>query len=219
MHWKFLFVNLLLIFGGPAVPGGRPEWAPSHAEHVGAARRPGRARPALAESSELRRRCASRAASRDGRGRPRRLSRSRLRRSGPAGRRHGGHGDRGEHELHVAIATEADEELAVTAAVTAGVEGNATSAGEPAMWRETDTGVERVPECRHHQHDAVRQPARHARDPARMAVTMTEGKSAAPYPLAVASKLHVDLALRGPAPISTASRAHRARTSRRRAPT
>ena len=33
----------------------------------------------------------------------------------------------------------------VTAAVTAGVEGNATAAGEPATWRETDAGMRRCP--------------------------------------------------------------------------
>jgi adenosylcobinamide hydrolase len=37
---------------------------------------------------------------------------------------------------YVALVTEVDEELAVTAAVTAGVEGNATTAGDPATWRE-----------------------------------------------------------------------------------
>ncbi len=39
---------------------------------------------------------------------------------------------------YVAVAREGDEDVAVTAAVTAGVEGNATAAGEPATWRETD---------------------------------------------------------------------------------
>ena len=96
---------------------------------------------------------------------------------------------------YVAIATEADEELAVTAAVTAGVEGNATSAGEPATWRETDTGVQRVPEYAGTINTMlfVNWPVTPA-TLARMAVTMTEGKSAALHRLAVASKLHVDLA-------------------------
>ena len=96
---------------------------------------------------------------------------------------------------YVAIATEADEELAVTAAVTAGVEGNATAAGEPATWRETDTGVERVPEYAGTINTMlfVNRPVTPA-TLARMVVTMTEGKSAALHRLAVASKLHVDLA-------------------------
>ena len=96
---------------------------------------------------------------------------------------------------YVAIATEADEELAVTAAVTAGVEGNATAAGEPATWRETDTGVQRVPEYVGTINTMlfVNRPVTPA-TLARMVVTMTEGKSAALHRLAVASKLHVDLA-------------------------
>ena len=96
---------------------------------------------------------------------------------------------------YVAIATEADEELAVTAAVTAGVEGNATAAGEPATWRETDTGVQRVPEYAGTINTMlfVNRPVTPA-TLARMVVTMTEGKSAALHRLAVASKLHVDLA-------------------------
>jgi hypothetical protein len=46
---------------------------------------------------------------------------------------------------YVAIIREVDEDVAVTAAVTAGVEGNATAAGEPATWRENDAGVQKVP--------------------------------------------------------------------------
>jgi adenosylcobinamide amidohydrolase len=96
---------------------------------------------------------------------------------------------------YVAIATEVDEEVAVTAAVTAGVEGNATAAGEPATWRETDTGVQRVPEYAGTINTMlfVNRPVTPA-TLARMVVTMTEGKSAALHRLAVASKLHVDLA-------------------------
>ena len=47
---------------------------------------------------------------------------------------------------YVAIVHESDEDLRVTAAVTAGVEGNATAAGEPAAWRETAAGIQKVPE-------------------------------------------------------------------------
>src|SRR5579862_3679822 len=46
---------------------------------------------------------------------------------------------------YVAVVTEVDEALTVTAAVTAGVEGNATTAGEPATWRENETGMQKVP--------------------------------------------------------------------------
>src|SRR5262245_25707045 len=46
---------------------------------------------------------------------------------------------------YMAIATESDEDVVVTAAVTAGVEGNATAAGEPATWRESSEGIQKVP--------------------------------------------------------------------------
>ena len=55
---------------------------------------------------------------------------------------------------------EVDEDVTVTAVVTAGVEGNATCAGEPATWRETDAGIaEGAGLRRHDQHDAAHQPA------------------------------------------------------------
>ena len=47
---------------------------------------------------------------------------------------------------YVGLAHEADEDVEVTVAVTAGVEGNATAAGEPAAWRETAAGIQKVPE-------------------------------------------------------------------------
>src|SRR5436190_14401907 len=46
---------------------------------------------------------------------------------------------------YAAVAQEVDQGVAVTAVVTAGVQGNATAAGEPATWRETGTGVEKLP--------------------------------------------------------------------------
>ena len=59
---------------------------------------------------------------------------------------------------YVAIVTAADGDIEVTAAVTAGVEGNATTAGEPATWRETESGhAEGAGLCRHDQHDSVDQ--------------------------------------------------------------
>jgi adenosylcobinamide amidohydrolase len=96
---------------------------------------------------------------------------------------------------YVAVTREADEELVVTAAVTAGVEGNATAAGEPATWRETDTGVQKVPAYAGTINTMllVNRPLTPAAF-ARVVVTMTEGKSAALHRLAVPSKLHVDLA-------------------------
>lgn len=96
---------------------------------------------------------------------------------------------------YVAIVREVDEDVAVTAAVTAGVEGNATAAGEPATWRENDAGVQKVPAyagtintmlfiSRSLTPGAL----------ARVVVTMTEGKTAALQRLAVPSKRHIDLA-------------------------
>jgi adenosylcobinamide amidohydrolase len=96
---------------------------------------------------------------------------------------------------YVAIATEADEDVTVTAAVTAGVEGNATTAGEPATWRETADGVQKVPAYAGTINTIllVNRPLTPAAL-ARAVVTMTEGKSAALQRLAVPSKLHIDLA-------------------------
>jgi adenosylcobinamide amidohydrolase len=96
---------------------------------------------------------------------------------------------------YVAIVREVDEDLAVTAAVTAGVEGNATSAGEPATWRETDEGIQKVPIYAGTINTMlfINRPLTPAAL-ARVVVTMTEGKSAALQRLAVPSKLHIDLA-------------------------
>jgi adenosylcobinamide amidohydrolase len=96
---------------------------------------------------------------------------------------------------YVGLAHETDEDLKVTAAVTAGVEGNATAAGEPAAWRETAAGIQRVPE-----HAGTINTMLLVNRPmtpgtlAWAAVTMTEGKTAALQRLAVPSKRHVDLA-------------------------
>jgi adenosylcobinamide amidohydrolase len=96
---------------------------------------------------------------------------------------------------YVGIAHEADHDLRVTAAVTAGVEGNATAAGEPASWRETDRGVEKVPEYAGTINTMVlvNRPMLPG-TLARAVVTMTEGKTAALQRLAVPSKRHIDLA-------------------------
>jgi adenosylcobinamide amidohydrolase len=96
---------------------------------------------------------------------------------------------------YVAIATETDEALTVTAAITAGVEGNATAAGEPAAWRETEAGIQKVPAYAGTINTLllINRPLTPG-TLARVAVTMTEGKSAALQRLAVPSRSHVDLA-------------------------
>ncbi len=96
---------------------------------------------------------------------------------------------------YVALMTEVDEELSVTAVVTAGVEGNATTAGEPATWRESHAGMEKVPASAGTINTMllINRPLT-AAALARVVVTMTEGKSAALHRLAVPSKRHVDLA-------------------------
>jgi adenosylcobinamide amidohydrolase len=120
---------------------------------------------------------------------------------------------------YVAIVKEADQGLVVTAAVTAGVEGNATAAGEPAHWRETETGIEKVPAYAGTINTIllINRPVTPGAL-ARVVVTMTEGKSAALQRLAVPSKRHLDLAtgtgtdqyciaapLSGPSPLTSAS--------------
>jgi len=96
---------------------------------------------------------------------------------------------------YVALMTEVDEELSVTAVVTAGVEGNATTAGEPATWRESHAGMQKVPAYAGTINTMllINRPLT-AAALARVVVTMTEGKSAALHRLAVPSKRHVDLA-------------------------
>ncbi len=96
---------------------------------------------------------------------------------------------------YVAMVTDADGEVAVTAAVTAGVEGNAATAGEPATWRETSEGMQKVPACAGTINTMllVSRPLTSGAL-ARAIVTMTEGKSAALQRLVVPSRLHPDLA-------------------------
>lgn len=96
---------------------------------------------------------------------------------------------------YAALAQEVDEDVSVTAVVTAGVQGNATAAGEPATWRETDTGVEKLPAYTGTINAMllINRPLTPAAL-ARTVVTMTEGKSAALMRLAVPSRLHPDLA-------------------------
>jgi adenosylcobinamide amidohydrolase len=96
---------------------------------------------------------------------------------------------------YAALSTETDEGVDVIAAVTAGVEGNATCAGDPANWRETDAGMEKVPVHAGTINTIVlvTRPLT-AGALARAAVTITEGKSAALQRLAVPSRQSLDLA-------------------------
>jgi adenosylcobinamide amidohydrolase len=96
---------------------------------------------------------------------------------------------------YAAVVTAGDEDVSVTAVVTAGVHTNATCAGDPAGWRETREGVSAAPAiagtintilC---VNAPVIPPAL-----ARAVVTMTEGKSAALARLAVPSCYSPDLA-------------------------
>lgn len=96
---------------------------------------------------------------------------------------------------YAATVTLTDESVSVTAVVTAGVEGNATCAGEPATWRETESGIHKIPAYAGTINmmllinRPLTQPAL-----ARAIVTMTEGKTAALQRLSVPSRLHIDLA-------------------------
>lgn len=96
---------------------------------------------------------------------------------------------------YAAVAQETDDAVTVTAVVTAGVQGNATTAGEPATWRETEAGIEKVPAYAGTINTMllINRPLTPA-TLARTVVTMTEGKSAALQWLAVPSKRHIDLA-------------------------
>jgi adenosylcobinamide amidohydrolase len=96
---------------------------------------------------------------------------------------------------YAAIATERDEDVSVTAVVTAGVQHNATCAGDPAHWRETRDGIVKVPAMAGTINtmlivDVPVTPAALAR----AIVTMTEGKSAALQRLAIPSGASADLA-------------------------
>ena len=96
---------------------------------------------------------------------------------------------------YAAVVTYADGDVAVTAIVTAGVEGNATCAGDPARWRETTAGIERVPEYAGTINTmlVITVPLT-AAALARTVAVMTEGKSAALQRLAVPSRQSADLA-------------------------
>ena len=96
---------------------------------------------------------------------------------------------------YASCVTETYQELRVSAVVTAGVEGNAGCAGDPASWHEEDAGwVEK------HPHEGTINTMLLINWPltpgaiARAVVTMTEGKSAALRDLAISSRYSQDLA-------------------------
>jgi adenosylcobinamide hydrolase len=96
---------------------------------------------------------------------------------------------------YAAVAQHRDDAVLVTAVVTAGVQGNAACAGDPASWRETDAGWEKVATVggtintilliSHSLTEGAL---------ARAVVTMTEAKTAALYELAVGSLYSKNLA-------------------------
>ncbi len=95
---------------------------------------------------------------------------------------------------YIAAVTEADADVEVTAVVTGGVESNATCAGDPATWRETSAGVEKVPVAGTINTMLLVGVPLTTSALARAVVTMTEGKTAALQRLAVPSRQSADLA-------------------------
>jgi adenosylcobinamide amidohydrolase len=96
---------------------------------------------------------------------------------------------------YAAADTATDLALSVTAVVTGGVDTNATCAGDPARWRETASGMQRVVDYAGTINIMllINQPLTPAAL-ARAVITLTEGKSAALQRLAVPSRQSPDLA-------------------------
>ena len=96
---------------------------------------------------------------------------------------------------YTAVVTRADGDVSVTAVVTAGAESNATCGGDPAAWRESGTGMARMPDSAGTINTMllVSVPLTESAL-ARSVVTMTEGKSAALHRLSVPSRQSPDLA-------------------------
>jgi adenosylcobinamide amidohydrolase len=96
---------------------------------------------------------------------------------------------------YAAVVSERDDDVGVTAVVTAGVQANATCAGDPATWRETRDGVVKVPAVAGTINTMLLVDAPvTAAALARTVVTMTEAKSAALQQLTVRSSVSSDLA-------------------------
>ena len=96
---------------------------------------------------------------------------------------------------YAVVATRADRSVAVTAVVTAGVQGNATCAGDPSAWREAGAGMERLPAYAGTINTMllINTPVT-VSALSSIVMTMTEGKSAALQRLAVSSRYSADLA-------------------------
>ncbi|MGH9341684.1 MAG: adenosylcobinamide amidohydrolase [Acidobacteriota bacterium] len=96
---------------------------------------------------------------------------------------------------YAACVARRDEDLSVTAVVTAGTQGNAACAGNPAQWRETEFGWQQISpvEGTINMILLFNVPLTDAAV-ARAVVTMTEAKTAALYQLAVPSLYSEDLA-------------------------
>ena len=120
---------------------------------------------------------------------------------------------------YVAVTTEEDADVEIAAIVTAGVQTNATCAGDPASWRETAAGIAKVAAAGGTINTMLllNRPMT-AAALARAVVTMTEAKTAALQRLAVPSCYSADLAtgtgtdqfcaaapLRGDRPLTSAS--------------
>ena len=96
---------------------------------------------------------------------------------------------------YAAVAQLRDNTILVTAVVTAGVQGNAACAGDPATWRETETGWEKVPTVGGTINTVLL--VNHSLTEgalARAVITMTEAKTAALQQLAIGSLYSKDLA-------------------------
>jgi adenosylcobinamide amidohydrolase len=101
---------------------------------------------------------------------------------------------------YAAVVAASDSDVTVTAVVTAGVHGNATCAGDPASWRETEMGWEKVvvaeagPVAGTINTMVLINHALTEGALARAVITMTEAKSAALQRLAVRSLYSADFA-------------------------
>jgi adenosylcobinamide amidohydrolase len=94
---------------------------------------------------------------------------------------------------YAAIVARRHDDVEVLAVVTAGVETNATCAGDPADWHETPEGITKLPAGTINTMLLINVPVTSAAL-ARTVVTMTEGKTAAVRRLAAPSRYSAELA-------------------------
>ncbi len=94
---------------------------------------------------------------------------------------------------YIAISRQQDRDVVATAVVTAGVQGNAACAGDPASWREINGKWEKTPPSHGTINTMllINHPLTHSAL-ARAVVTMTEGKSAALHRLSIGSLYSAD---------------------------